>query len=453
MSAPTRTTETNQHTTHTPDDGAPVITHHSWMAVAATMVAVAWGGNEFTPLLVMYRETSHFSQVTVNGLLGAYVLGIVPALLIGGPLSDRIGRKPTLLPAAPFSLLGSLLLSLAPTEPLVIAWGRVFCGLALGLVMAVGSTWIAELSAAAGDDPARGARRAALCLTAGFLIGAGLASVLAQWGPWPTHLAYWLHIILTVATAIWLAHTPETRKPTHGTVGRTISLLTLGELAGLLKVPAAAHKRFLRVVVPVAPWVFGCAGAAYALLPQLLAEHAGDNPIAFSGLMTVITLGCGALIQIVGRHIDTNRSARASAIAMAIIAVGVALAAVASNTLHLGLGIAAAATMGAGYGLALVAGLSEVQRMAAPEDLAGLTAVYYSVAYLGFFIPMAFSALSEVVDFSHLFEIGAVLAVLCLINVAFAWRAHLPGTLPAGKTAATIEVEEIEQAAKNDELL
>ena len=41
---------------------------HSWFPVAGSMVAVAWGGNEFTPLLVMYREQSHFSQVTVNAV-------------------------------------------------------------------------------------------------------------------------------------------------------------------------------------------------------------------------------------------------------------------------------------------------------------------------------------------------------------------------------------------------
>ena len=61
------------------------------------MFAIAWGGNEFTPLLVMYRDVSHFSAVTVDMLLGAYVLGIVPALLVGGPLSDRYGRRPTLM--------------------------------------------------------------------------------------------------------------------------------------------------------------------------------------------------------------------------------------------------------------------------------------------------------------------------------------------------------------------
>lgn len=130
--------------------------NRDWLPVAGSMVAVAWGGNEFTPLLVMYREQSHFSQVTVNGLLAAYVIGIVPALLISGPLSDYIGRRPTMLPAAPLSLAGSFLLSIAPEEPLIIAAGRVLCGLALGIVMAVGSTWISELITRSRRRPPKG---------------------------------------------------------------------------------------------------------------------------------------------------------------------------------------------------------------------------------------------------------------------------------------------------------
>lgn len=400
---------------------------HSWFPVAGSMVAVAWGGNEFTPLLVMYREESHFSQVTVNGLLAAYVLGIVPALLISGPLSDYIGRRPTMLPAAPLSLLGSFLLSIAPNEPLVIAVGRIMCGLALGIVMAVGSTWVAELITRAGGDPAAGPRHASMCLTLGFLIGAGLASVLAQWGPWPTHLAYILHILLTVATAIWLMKTPETRPPRGATVKDTFLDLSIRDMLRMLHIPSAAHRRFVRIVLPVAPWVFGCAGAAYALLPQLLSKSAGDAPIAFSGLMTVITLGCGVGIQMLGKVIDTSRSARASAVAMGVITVGTILGAVASHTRSLPLGIAGAAVMGAGYGLALVAGLSEVQRIARAEELAGLTAVYYSVSYTGFFIPMAFSALAPLLGFTTLFLIGAVLALCCLVNAVLGWRAHLPG--------------------------
>lgn len=381
------------------------------------MFAIAWGGNEFTPLLVMYRQVSHFSAVTVDVLLGAYVLGIVPALLVGGPLSDRFGRRPLLLPAAPVSLVGSVVLALGPGSPMLLAIGRILCGLALGLVMAVGTTWIKELSAGE-DDQAAGARRASLALTLGFLVGAGAAGTLAQWGPWRTGTAYAVHVVLTVVTGLWLLVVPETRVPPEA-----------GNRARLrddLTIPSAGHRRFLRVVVPLAPWVFGCAGSAYAVLPGLMRDRADGMPIALSALLTVLTLGCGVGIQVLGRAIDTRRSARASVVALVIVVAGMGLGALASARLTLPLALAAAAVLGTGYGLALVSGLSEVQRIAGPDDLAGLTAVYYSVAYLGFFIPAVLAVLAAEWSYPQMFGAGFVIALGCLAVVASAWRAHLP---------------------------
>lgn len=394
----------------------------SWWPVAAVMLVVAWGGNEFTPLLVMYREVSDFSTVTVDALLAAYVLGIVPALLLGGPLSDRYGRRPVLLPAAPIAVVGSLVLAVGESSPVVLGIGRVLCGVALGLVMAIGSTWVKELTdlaarAGADLDASAGARRAGLALTFGFLLGAGVAAGLAQWAPWPTHLAYVLHAVLALLGGLWLLGVPETR-PREVTSPR--------RLVDDLKVPAAGHRRFWRVVVPVAPWVFGCAASAYAILPALMMDQVAGRAVAFAGALTVLGLGCGVGIQVLGRIIDTRDSARASVIAMSIVVVGMGLGAVAAARLDLTVTIIAAAVLGAGYGLALVASLSEVQRIARPDDLAGLTAVYYSLTYLGFFAPVVLAALSMQWSYPQMFGAGAVVAAVCLVIVAFAWRAHLP---------------------------
>lgn len=406
---------------------APRVGHRAWLPVALTMFAVAWGGNEFTPLLVMYREVGDFSAVTVDALLAAYVLGIVPALLLGGPLSDRYGRRPLLLPAAPVSLLGSLVLAAGESSAALLATGRVLCGAALGLVMAVGTTWVKELSDAAVrasgvPDGGTGARRAGLALTLGFLVGAGVAAVLAQWAPWPTHMAYLLHGALAAVAGVWVLGVPETRRA----AGARADGAGRGRLLDDLRVPAVAHRRFLRVVVPVAPWVFGCAGSAYAVLPGLVSDRAGGTPIAFSGLMTVLGLGCGVGIQVLGRLIDTRRSARASVVAMAIVVVGMSVGALASARLDLPTALVAAMVLGAGYGLALVAGLSEVQRIATPDDLAGLTAVYYSLTYIGFCVPVTLAALSVRWTYAQMFLGGLAIAAFCLVVVAGAWRAHLP---------------------------
>lgn len=389
----------------------------AWLRIGALMFAVAWGGNEFTPLLVMYREVSHLSALTVNVLLGAYVLGIVPALLVGGPLSDRYGRRPLLLPAAPLGIVGSLILALGPASVPALAVGRVLSGLALGLVMAVGTTWIVELCTATGSGAA-GPRRASLSLTLGFLLGAGIAGALAQWGPWRTGTPYLLHVAVTAVAGVIVLSVPETH-PAPAAAER-------GRLRDDLRVPAVAHRRFLRVVVPLAPWVFGAVGSAYAVLPGLMRSHSGGVPIAFSALLTVITLACGFGIQTLGRLIDTHRSARASVVALVIVLIGMILASWAAATLSLPVVVLAAAVLGCGYGLALVAGLSEVQRIATPADLAGLTAVYYSVAYLGFFVPAILAWLSTRWTYPAMFIGGVGVAMLCLVVVACAWRAHLP---------------------------
>ncbi|WP_227991646.1 MFS transporter [Microbacterium sp. CBA3102] len=113
-------------------DAGPRHRIRPWMAVCAALFAVAWGGNEFTPLLVMYRQEDEMTPLVLDVLLGAYVLGIVPALILGGPLSDRFGRRPFFLPAPLVAVAGSVLLALGASSPTVLFAGRVLSGVALG---------------------------------------------------------------------------------------------------------------------------------------------------------------------------------------------------------------------------------------------------------------------------------------------------------------------------------
>jgi MFS family permease len=383
-------------------------------------VAVAWGGNEFTPLLVMYREQGDMGPVTVDALLAVYVFGLVPALLLGGPLSDRFGRRPLLLPAAPVSALGSLVLALDPASPVVLAIGRLLCGVALGLAMAVGSTWLTELSAPTGNRAA-GPRRGSLSLTAGFLSGAGAAAMLAQFAPWPTLLAYVLHAAGSLVAGLVLFRVPETRQ--------SLPRAERAPLLDDLRITAVRHHHAQEAWVPLAPWVFGCAGCAFAVLPSLLTDQVGGFPIAFAGIMAILALGCGIGIQVVARRIDTPSSARASIVALAIVGAGMALAAWASTALSLPVGVVAAVVLGTGYGLALVAGLSEVARIAGPGQLAGLTAVFYSLTYLGFFVPMVLAWLRDTWSYGEMFGFGAAAAALCLTIVTVSSRTALPGSI------------------------
>lgn len=379
-----------------------------WQAVAAAVFAIAWGGNEFTPLLVMYRADTDFSALTVDLLLFAYVLGIVPALLVGGALSDRVGRRPLMVPAPVLAAVGSVILALGAQSALILGVGRVFSGLALGLAMAVGGSWLKELSGPPWGDGTGGARRAAMSLTAGFGLGAAVAGVLAQWGPAPTVLPYALNVAMALAAAALLGTAPETRRrsrPVHP---------WWTDLA----VPAAVRGRFLRVVVPVAPWVFGAGATAYAVLPALMSEHVTQAPIAFSALLCLVALGVGFGVQHMGRRV-VGDGVRGVVAALGLLIAGMASAAWAADVLTVWAAVTSAAVLGAGYGLSLLVGLQQVQRIAGPDDLAGLTAIFYSLCYLGFGVPAAMALLSGAAGLSYpaMFGVGAGTAVVCLIAV------------------------------------
>jgi len=390
-----------------------------WFSVSAALFAVAWGGNEFTPLLVMYRQLDQMSALTVNVLLGAYVLGIVPALLVGGPLSDRYGRRPLFLPAPLIAVAGSGLLAVgAASAPLLFA-GRVLSGIALGLVMAVGTSWVKELSEAPFDAApveGRGASRAALALTIGFALGAGVAAALAQFGPARAVAPYVVHIVITLAAFAVLVRAPESR--TRSAVSRPLRMD--------LRIPTAMHRRFLLVVAPMAPWVFGTAASAYAILPGLMMSQAPGFEIGVSGLLCVVALGCGVAVQRFAARIDTPRSARGIGVALTVTVPAMLLAAVAVGLNSLPWAFVAAAVLGTAYGMLLVGGLREIQRIAGPDDLAGLTAVYYSLTYVGFFIPAILAALGTWLSYSTMFLAGAVIALLSVGVVALSWRRHLP---------------------------
>ena len=337
--------------------------------------------------MVMYRELGGFSSAVVDVLLGAYVLGIVPGMLVGGPLSDRFGRKPLMLAAPPIAILASLVLAVGGDVVPVLFLGRVLAGLALGIAMAVGSTWISELSTLRG---CRRRRRVAR----GDVADAGL--------PARARRRRAARPVGAVAGGALL------RRPRRGRVARsasspcgpprpsTAAQAPTRRLRDDLRIPVGEHREFRTVVAPVAPWVFTCAGVAYAVLPSLVARAVPGYAIAFAALMTAVTLVAGFGAQSLAKRLGLT-DARGGMLGQAFAAAGMALAAV--TAAEAGRPARGRPGDGArvGYGFALVSGLAEVQRIAPSRHLAGLNAVFYTLAYLGFVVPAVLAVLAGLV--------------------------------------------------------
>jgi MFS family permease len=275
----------NCATTSTPTTGHDGSLETRWKLAVLAMFCCGWGGNQFTPLLLLYRRDGGYSAVTVDLFLGAYVIGLLPGLLLAGALSDRHGPQTGDGRGHHFvAARVTLMFGADGSGPLYA--GRLATGFAVGVAMAVGTSWVKELSQAPlnpAADSGAGARRAALGLNLGFGLGAGVAGGLAQWAPWPMVLPYVVHVVLVVPLFL-MRWCPETRTtPATGT------------LRSLLKVPAVSHRRFVRVVLPMAPWIFGSAGVAYAITPALFGDRVGSWGLAYATLLSVC---CSSVLEI-----------------------------------------------------------------------------------------------------------------------------------------------------------
>ncbi len=378
------------------------ITKESWVPVAIGLFAVGWGANQFSPLLLVYRAQLHLSAGDLGLLFGLYAVGLIPGLLIGGPASDRFGRRRLVLPFVALSPVATALTLLAAHTPVALGGARFLAGVCSGVVFAAGGAWLQELSA--GAPPGTGARRAAIAMSAGFGAGPLVASLLAQFAPDALRLPYLPHLALGVAAVLVVARVPETA--TTGAKGR------------FLRLPSTARlPRFRRSLVPLAPWVFGSAALAMVVLPALVTP-AHSASVAFAGITTAVVAGTGVLVQPLARSLEDRRRLGAGAVGLAVAAGALVLGLVATVARSEPLVVVAAVPFGMAYGMCLVAGLRETERLAPAHERGASIAIFLALSYLGFGAPYAFDLLEGAV--------GARASLIALATLAAATALATP---------------------------
>lgn len=344
------------------------------------LFVVAFGTNVPTPLLLVYRDLLGLSPTALTGAFGVYAAGLVPALLLAGPASDRHGRRRVVVPFVVLAAVTSLLFLGAGSSALVLYVCRFLQGAVSGVVFSVGTAWLAELV----GEPGRSARLTAAALGGGWSIGPLTAGLMAQWLPAPTVLPYLVHVAITVAGLALLRGVPETLPPAARRRGPLVSL----------GVPRASRVPFALVVTPVAIGVFTFPSTAVTVLPLLLTPALPGLAVAVTGLVAGVTLMTGVLAQPLGRRLGATVAGPAG-LGLGAAGLGLALAGLGLTDplAEAGVLLPVALLLGAAYGLCLAAGLTLVGTLADPAARGALTGTFYALAYLGFGVPVLLSVL------------------------------------------------------------
>lgn len=331
-----------------------------------------------SPLYPIYQELWRFQPAMLTLVYGMYAFGALGALLLTGRISDYVGRRPVASVGLIVQLVAMILfLGARGVEWLLLA--RLLQGIGTGMATGAISAWLVDLQPP--QNPRLASLVTAVALLAGLGSGGLAASVLAEFGPDPLHLVFW---ILAAVNGLALASMAFLPDPVPRRAGwRTSVKPEIG-------VPEAARTGF-GVAAPSLIAMWAVAGLYLSLGPSLAFTLAASRNAVLGGLLIGALLGVAAIVAVFVRGGAPGallvRGSAGLVVGGAITTLAVALGS--ASALYGG-----AVVAGAGLGSAFLGALRTIIPLAPPERRAALLAATYVVIYLSFSLPAIVAGLA-----------------------------------------------------------
>ncbi|MEO9152570.1 MAG: MFS transporter [Lapillicoccus sp.] len=345
--------------------------------LTVALFGVAFGTQSPSPILLFYTQELGLSATELTVFFTVYAVGLVPALLLGGPHSDRRGRKPVIVPVVALCIVAQLaLLAAAVVGEPALYLGRVLQGLTGGAVFTVGTVWMREMAGPA--QGAAAAMRASAAMAVGFALGPLLSGTLVQWAPWPKVLGFVVPVALLVVAFLIVRTLPETM--TQPRPGR----LQIG-------IPRGARAGFAWYLLPCGLLVYTYAVLGLTLFPLAIARSGFGAAIFLTGVCALIVQGSAALATGSARRLGPGTSGWLAAL---LAAGGAGFGYLAVQPDGWPWVLPASLLCGIGEGLALTSGVTVADLLAPVTRRGGLISVFYLVVYFGFTVPTIVSVVA-----------------------------------------------------------
>jgi MFS family permease len=352
------------------------------------------------PLYVEYERRFGVTSSTVSLAFCAYILLAAGAMLIGGRLSDHVGRRVVAMAALAIGIVGCLLLVRVDGPGVLIA-ARAVQGLAVGLGMPALGTFVVDLR-----RPGRtflASLVASASPTLGVALGAMASGLLVDHGPFPLELVYVVFALFLGGSLVGVVLSPETGVRRRG---------AWASLRPAISVPGRMRGLFVAAIATfVASWALG--GFYQSFGPGIAVDDLGQQSHFLAGVVVASVLGT----TVVGGPLTARLNERRSGLAgLACLAAGVTTAAVALGPGWVGLFFVGSVVAGIGFGAACTGATRSLVAGARPEEVAGLISAVYLVSYLGAAVPSFFAGrIADRYGFPPVVDGYAVFVVLLAI--------------------------------------
>ncbi|MEU5475178.1 MFS transporter [Streptomyces lydicus] len=253
-----------------------------WFA-AWPVVALFILSNAAMPLYGVWQHQLGFGSGTLTLVYAAYVVGLLGTLLVAGVASDRLGRKPVLVPALLLGIVACLVYATAPSVA-ALAAARLLTGIATGAAVSAGMAAVTDLAAGRTLGP--------LLASTGMVLGAGigpvLAGVLSETAPAPTVTVFGVEAVLLATALAVVARMPLPRSR-PGRDARAASPATAGSSGSWVRLPAVPRANRRHLALGLAGFAPGISATAFVLSlgPSLLTGLLGTANRALAGGMAL----------------------------------------------------------------------------------------------------------------------------------------------------------------------
>jgi predicted MFS family arabinose efflux permease len=391
-----------------------------WLA-AWPVMAVFVLSNAPTPLYVLWAESIGFSAGVLTAVFAAYIAGLLGALLVAGVVSDRVGRKPVLVPAVALAIVACVLFATAGSVP-ALALARFLAGIAVGATVSAGMAAVTDLAGP-------GLKRlAALASSSAMVLGAGagplLAGVLSEAAPGPTVTIFLVEIALLASALVVVVRLRLPRADRSGAA------------TAWVRVPAVHPDGRTAVLLGIAVFAPGITATSFVLSlgPSVLAELLATTDRVVAGVMAFVMFLAAAGIQFAVQRAPV----RAVLLAGAAATVGSMTAlALALHTSSLALLAVAAVLAGTGQGMGQLGGLTAIGATVPSARLAEANAALNVGGYVpAAVLPLAAGFVSDAVGLvAGSTGFAVVMALAALAGAAIVGtRAPRPAREPSGRT-------------------
>ena len=324
-----------------------------------------------TPLYPDLEAELGFGELMTTVVFAVYPLGVTTALLVCGPWSDQLGRKPMLFAALAFSALSAISFLLSATLGWVFL-ARLLSGFSAGIVTGTATAAIIDLAGEGAQ--AKAGLVAAVVNMGGLGLGPLLAGLLAANADDPLTAPFVLDLALIALATIGLTIAPEPVPRAEHVDLRPQAL----------SVPRDIRAVFARAAIAGFAG-FAMLGLFSAVSPAFLGKVLGHHSPVLVGVLVVSIFTASVVGQLSSVRMSTDRGLTLGCV---FLIAGMTMIGTSLPLEILALLIVGGVVAGFGQGMSFRAGLVSVTAVSPPEKRAEISSAFFVALYVGIAIPV-----------------------------------------------------------------